>query len=155
MAALFAMARHRSVLAAAFRASSFTMERSHASGKEAGNPQLGRMADDRLHLVALGQALDEQHGGPVRRVVEALRDARERQLVGEVDDLAFEVVARGVDDRDVLARRQPKHARVLRVVSRQAQRERRSRLAGEHLVFQVEMGQGHGSSESRRLYGTR
>ena len=100
------------------------------------------MADHRLHLVALGQALHEHHEGALL-VVEALRDAHHGDRIVESGDLALEVVLRGVHHRDVLARRKPQHAGVLRVVRRQAQRERRRRLVGEHLVVQVEMLQGH------------
>ena len=101
------------------------------------------MADDGLHLVALGQALQQNHLRAGLARVFMARNRNEGQLVRKIDDLAFEVILVGVDHGDVLPRRQPKHPRVLRVVGCQAQREHRLRLGSEHLVFQKEARQRH------------
>ena len=101
------------------------------------------MADDGLHLVALGQALQQNHLRAGLARVFMTRNGHERQLVRKIDDLAFEVILGGVDHRDVLTRRQPEHPRVLRVVGLKAQREHCLRFGSEHLVFQEEARQRH------------
>ena len=103
------------------------------------------MAHDRLHLVALRQALHEHHRGPQAVGVQPARDAHERHGVGERHDLAFEVVLRRIDHRHVFPRRKPERAGVLRVVRGKAQRERLRPLEGDHLVLEIEVRQGHGS----------
>ena len=112
--------------------------------RERGHAQLGGVADDCVHLVALRQTLREHHHRTVGLVLEALRDAHHGQVVVEGHDLAFEVVARRVHHGHVLARRKPKHARVLRVVGREAQREGRRTFVGDDLALKIEVRQRHG-----------
>ena len=61
------------------------------------------MADDRIHLLALGKSLHEHHERAVIGRVLMARNAHEREIVVEGDDLAFEVILYRVDDRDMLA----------------------------------------------------
>ena len=119
MAAFLAMARHRSVFAAAFFAVQLHDGAGAGKGNEGRHAYLGGMADDSLHLVALGQALQQNHLRAGLARVFMARNGNEGQLVRKIDDLAFEVILVGVDHRDVLPRRQPEHPRVLRVVGLQ------------------------------------
>lgn len=145
MAALLATARHRSVRAAAFRSSSFTTERSQASGTNAATPSSVAWRTTVSILSPFARPCTSITEG--RRPSASSRHATRTSgtASGERHDLAFEVVLRRIDHRHVFPRRKPERAGVLRVVRGKAQRERLRPLGGDHLVLEIEVGQGHGS----------
>ena len=88
----------------------------------------------RNRTIGLKTALDEQNLQAVGLTHSALDDAR------NTAQLFTFLLAAGWTPR-----RKPERAGVLRVVRGKAQRERLRPLGGDHLVLEIEVGQGHGS----------
>ena len=93
------------------------------------------MADDRIHLLALGKPLHEHHERAVVGRVLVARDAHEGEIIVKGCNLAFEVILSRIDDRDVLARGQAQNFSVLGVIAREPQGENFLRLVGDNLTF--------------------
>ena len=101
------------------------------------------MTHDVVHLIALGKPLRQYDGRTGIGRIELLGDAH-RDTVVDRHDLTFEIIARGIDDADMLAWRKPEHAGMLEVVGAQAERKARLGFASDCLVVEEEMMQRHG-----------
>ena len=73
-------------------------------GHECRHAKLGRMSNDRIHLLTLGKSLHKHHKRAVVGRLLVARDAHEGEIIVEGCNLAFEVILSRIDDRDVLAR---------------------------------------------------
>ena len=102
------------------------------------NAHLGRMANDVVHLVALGKALEQRNACRRLRRIETLRDARHQAIVRR-GDFQFEIIARRIDNAYMLALGQTQHPRVFGVFRRKAHGEFLRRLFGDNLAVKKKM----------------
>ena len=96
------------------------------------------MANDIVHLIALGKALEQRDARRRLRRIEMLRDACHQAGMCRCD-FQFKIIARRIDDAYVLAFGQAQHACVLGVFRRKAHGEFLRRLFGNNLAIEKEM----------------
>ena len=70
-------------------------------------------------------------------------DAYKQFRTVERNDLAFEIIARGIDDGQMLAFAQPQNTRMLQIIRGKAEGKRLATLRRENLIVEKKSMQGH------------